>query len=68
MSICFVRLDFFISLGLVLLLWGLCFITFYLVYFTDWNIIKLNGISIIMTFLFDLMSLLFIGFGFNIYS
>nr|AQP28937.1 NADH dehydrogenase subunit 5 [Procapritermes sp. G TB-2017] len=33
-----------------------------LVYFIDWNIITLNGSSIIMTFLFDWMSLLFLGF------
>jgi len=39
-----------------------------LVYFIDWNIITLNGRSVIMTFLFDWMSLLFIGFVFIISS
>ena len=39
-----------------------------LVYFIDWNIITLNGRSVIMTFLFDWMSLLFIGFDFIISS
>nr|YP_009351333.1 NADH dehydrogenase subunit 5 [Crenetermes albotarsalis]AQP29293.1 NADH dehydrogenase subunit 5 [Crenetermes albotarsalis] len=39
-----------------------------LVYFIDWNIITLNGSSIIMTFLFDWMSLLFMGFVFIISS
>nr|AQP30134.1 NADH dehydrogenase subunit 5 [Oriensubulitermes inanis] len=34
----------------------------------DWNIITLNGSSIIMTFLFDWMSLLFMGFVFIISS
>nr|YP_009350852.1 NADH dehydrogenase subunit 5 [Ophiotermes grandilabius]AQP27945.1 NADH dehydrogenase subunit 5 [Ophiotermes grandilabius] len=39
-----------------------------LVYFVDWNIISLNGSSVIMTFLFDWMSLLFMGFVFIISS
>nr|YP_009350735.1 NADH dehydrogenase subunit 5 [Microcerotermes fuscotibialis]AQP27674.1 NADH dehydrogenase subunit 5 [Microcerotermes fuscotibialis] len=39
-----------------------------LVYFIDWGIITLNGSSIIMTFLFDWMSLLFMGFVFIISS
>jgi hypothetical protein len=32
------------------------------IYFIEWNVITLNGSSIIMTFLFDWMSLLFMGF------
>jgi len=39
-----------------------------LVYFIDWNIITLNGRSVIMTFLFDWISLLFMGFVFIISS
>nr|AQP30108.1 NADH dehydrogenase subunit 5 [Microtermes sp. A TB-2017] len=39
-----------------------------LVYFVDWNIITLNGSSVVMTFLFDWMSLLFMGFVFIISS
>jgi NADH-ubiquinone oxidoreductase chain 5 len=39
-----------------------------MIYFIDCNIITLNGRSIIMTFLFDWMSLLFIGFVFIISS
>jgi len=39
-----------------------------LVYFIDWNIITLNDRSIIMIFLFDWISLLFIGFVFIISS
>nr|AQP27366.1 NADH dehydrogenase subunit 5 [Pericapritermes nitobei] len=37
-------------------------------YFVDWNIVTLNGSSIVMTFLFDWMSLLFMGFVFIISS
>ena len=39
-----------------------------MVYFIDWNIITLIGRSVIMTFLFEWMSLLFIGFVFIISS
>jgi NADH-ubiquinone oxidoreductase chain 5 len=39
-----------------------------MVYFIDWDIITLNGRSIIMTFLFHWISLLFIGFVFIISS
>ena len=39
-----------------------------MVYFIDWNIVTLNSRSIIITFLFDWISLLFIGFVFIISS
>ena len=39
-----------------------------LVHFIDWNIITLNDRSIIITFLFDWMSILFMGFVFIISS
>jgi len=39
-----------------------------MVYFIDWNIITLNGRSVIITFLFDWISLLFMGFVFIISS
>ena len=39
-----------------------------LVHFIDWNIITLNGRSIIITFLFDWISILFMGFVFIISS
>jgi NADH:ubiquinone oxidoreductase subunit 5 (subunit L)/multisubunit Na+/H+ antiporter MnhA subunit len=37
-----------------------------LIYFIDWNIITLNGRSVIVTFLFDWMNLLFVWFVFII--
>ena len=57
---------------LFLLCWFCCFCCVYcivndLVYFTDWNIITLNGSSLV-TFLFDWISLLFMGFVFIISS
>ena len=47
---------------------GVYFIINDLVYFIDWNIITLNGRSVVMTFLFDWISLLFMGFVFIISS
>ena len=67
LSICFIRFV-FISYRLVLLFCGVYFIINDLVYFIGWNIITLNGSSVIMTFLFDWMSLLFMGFVFIISS
>nr|AQP26652.1 NADH dehydrogenase subunit 5 [Subulitermes group sp. A TB-2017] len=49
-------------MGLFCCVLGSYFIMGDLVYFIDWNIITLNGSSVIMTFLFDWMSLLFVGF------
>nr|AIY61952.1 NADH dehydrogenase subunit 5 [Caetetermes taquarussu] len=62
MSICFVSFIFLFLFGLFSCGLGSYFIMNDLVYFVDWNIITLNGSSIIMTFLFDWMSLLFLGF------
>nr|WMY24216.1 NADH dehydrogenase subunit 5 [Coarctotermes pauliani] len=68
MSICFVSFVFLFLLGWACCVLGSYFIMNDLVYFIDWNIITLNGSSIIMTFLFDWMSLLFMGFVFIISS
>nr|QXT44538.1 NADH dehydrogenase subunit 5 [Patawatermes nigripunctatus] len=62
MSICFVSFVFLFLLGWFCCFLGVNFIMNDLVYFIDWNIITLNGSSIIMTFLFDWISLLFMGF------
>ena len=55
MSICFGR--FFFSYAVFL---GVHFIMNDLVYCIDWNIVTLNCRSVIMTFLFDWVSLIFI--------
>jgi NADH-ubiquinone oxidoreductase chain 5 len=68
MSICFVRFIFLFIFGFFCCFCGVYFIINDLVYFIDWNIITLNGRSVIMTFLFDWMSLLFMGFVFIISS
>ena len=68
--IIFVLLDLFVFLGGG---WFCCFCSVYfifsdLVYFIDWNIVTLNGRSVVITFLFDWMSLLFMGLVFIISS
>jgi len=60
LSICFVRFVFYF--------FWVDFIVNYLVYFIDWNILTLNGRSIIIIFLFDWICILFIGFIFMISS
>jgi NADH-ubiquinone oxidoreductase chain 5 len=68
MSICFIRFIFLFSLGWACCFLGVNFIINDLVYFIDWNIITINGRSVIITFLFDWISLLFMGFVFIISS
>nr|WNL54251.1 NADH dehydrogenase subunit 5 [Microcerotermes pauliani] len=68
LSVCFVSFVFLFLLGLLCCFCGVYFIMGDLIYFIDWNIITLNGSSVIMTFLFDWMSLLFMGFVFIISS
>nr|QXT44304.1 NADH dehydrogenase subunit 5 [Anenteotermes polyscolus] len=62
MSICFISFVFLFLLGWFCCFMGFNFIMNDLVYFIDWNVITLNGSSVIMTFLFDWISLLFMGF------
>nr|AIY61913.1 NADH dehydrogenase subunit 5 [Aderitotermes sp. TB-2014] len=62
MSVCFISFVFLFLLGWVCCFLGFNFIMNDLVYFIDWNIITLNGSSVVMTFLFDWISLLFMGF------
>nr|AVN67749.1 NADH dehydrogenase subunit 5 [Eurycotis sp. B074] len=47
---------------------GFYFIMNDLIYFIEWDIISLNSNSVVMTFLFDWMSLIFMGFVFFISS
>nr|UXD79071.1 NADH dehydrogenase subunit 5 [Prorhinotermes inopinatus] len=68
MSICFISFVFLFLLGWVCCLCGVYLVLCDLVYFVDWNVVSLNGSSVVMTFLFDWMSLLFMGFVFIISS
>nr|QXT44681.1 NADH dehydrogenase subunit 5 [Adaiphrotermes sp. KE15-174] len=68
MSICFISFIFLFLSGWFCCFLGVNFIMNDLVYFIEWNIITLNGSSVIMTFLFDWISLMFMGFVFIISS
>jgi hypothetical protein len=65
MSICFIRFVFLFLLGWFCCFLGVNFIINDLVYFVEWNIITVNGRSVVIMFLFDWISLLFVGFDFK---
>nr|YP_010826807.1 NADH dehydrogenase subunit 5 [Hodotermes mossambicus]UYX57324.1 NADH dehydrogenase subunit 5 [Hodotermes mossambicus] len=61
-SICFVSFVFLFMLSLFFCFLGLVFVMSDLVYFIEWDIVTLNSSSVVMTFLFDWMSLFFLSF------
>nr|WGO58101.1 NADH dehydrogenase subunit 5 [Rhabdoblatta saussurei] len=68
MSICFISFFFLFFLSILLFTLSFYFIMNELVYFIEWEIVSLNSSSIVMTFLFDWMSLMFMSFVFFISS
>nr|URX53688.1 NADH dehydrogenase subunit 5 [Bifiditermes nr. madagascariensis] len=68
LSICFISFISLIVVGVLSFVVGVYFVLNDLVYFIEWNIITLNSGSVVMTFLFDWMSLSFMGFVFFISS
>nr|YP_010946512.1 NADH dehydrogenase subunit 5 [Episymploce cheni]WGO57230.1 NADH dehydrogenase subunit 5 [Episymploce cheni] len=62
MSICYISFIFLLIMSITMVFSGFYFIMNDLIYFIEWEIIMLNSNSIVMTFLFDWMSLLFMGF------
>nr|YP_010826792.1 NADH dehydrogenase subunit 5 [Porotermes planiceps]UYX57309.1 NADH dehydrogenase subunit 5 [Porotermes planiceps]WHM51960.1 NADH dehydrogenase subunit 5 [Porotermes planiceps] len=68
MSICFVSFIFLLIFSVFLFWSGFFFIINDLVVFIEWDIVSLNSSSVVMTFLFDWVSLLFMGFVFFISS
>nr|AHG53226.1 NADH dehydrogenase subunit 5 [Drosophila santomea] len=58
-SISFINL---ISISLTCFLLSLYYLLNNMVYFIEWEVVSLNSMSIVMTFLFDWMSLLFMSF------
>nr|WDE73808.1 NADH dehydrogenase subunit 5 [Stenopelmatus sp.] len=62
LSVCLLSFIVLFMLSLFLMLFGFYFIMEDLVYFIEWEVITLNSNSIVMTFLFDWMSLLFMSF------
>nr|YP_002213684.1 NADH dehydrogenase subunit 5 [Gampsocleis gratiosa]ACA61240.1 NADH dehydrogenase subunit 5 [Gampsocleis gratiosa] len=62
LSICVLSFLFLFAAAVVLIIMGFYFIMCDLVFFIEWEVFNLNSSSIVMTFLFDWMSLLFMGF------
>nr|AII41703.1 NADH dehydrogenase subunit 5 [Petrobiellus sp. 2 JZ-2014] len=61
-NICYMS-SFFLLLGsLCSLFYGLYFIYFDVITFVEWEFFVINSSSVVMTFLFDWMSLIFLGF------
>nr|YP_009561688.1 NADH dehydrogenase subunit 5 [Scopura longa]QAT19799.1 NADH dehydrogenase subunit 5 [Scopura longa] len=61
-SICLISFTVLLGLALGLVGLGVYFIMNDLVYFIEWEVVSMNSSSIVMTFLFDWMSLIFMGF------
>nr|YP_003875597.1 NADH dehydrogenase subunit 5 [Euphaea formosa]ADM33814.1 NADH dehydrogenase subunit 5 [Euphaea formosa] len=61
-NICYLFFVFLFFMSFFCIFWGIYFRLYNLCYFLDWEVASLNSSSIVMTFLFDWMSLLFMGF------
>nr|UQJ73415.1 NADH dehydrogenase subunit 5 [Diamesa sp. 8XL] len=61
-SICLISFISLFSLSMSLFIFSLNFLINDLVYFIEWELISLHSSSIVMTFLFDWMSLMFMSF------
>nr|QXG19005.1 NADH dehydrogenase subunit 5 [Chymomyza costata] len=62
LSICKIMFVNLILISLTLFIFSLNFLLNDLIYFIEWEVVSLNSLSIVMTFLFDWMSLLFMSF------
>nr|YP_007625231.1 NADH dehydrogenase subunit 5 [Pseudolestes mirabilis]ACM63341.1 NADH dehydrogenase subunit 5 [Pseudolestes mirabilis] len=68
LNVCFISFFFMFMLGLFCFSLGVYFCLYNICYFIDWEVLVLNSSGVIMSFLFDWMSLLFMGFVFFISS
>uniref|UniRef100_A0AAU7YTB6 NADH-ubiquinone oxidoreductase chain 5 n=1 Tax=Cheilosia bombiformis TaxID=3103807 RepID=A0AAU7YTB6_9MUSC len=59
---CLINFFMLLFISITLFLISFYFIMNELIYFFEWEIVSLNSVSIVMTFLFDWMSLLFMSF------
>nr|AVE15542.1 NADH dehydrogenase subunit 5 [Mantidae JZ-2017] len=62
MSLCLISFFILMLLSLLMFIYSFYFILNDLIYFIEWEIISLNSSSIVVTILFDWMSLLFMSF------
>lgn len=61
-SICYIRFIFLFIIRSSLFICSLYFLLNNLVYFIEWEVLSLNSCSVLITFLFDWISLIFISF------
>nr|YP_010894970.1 NADH dehydrogenase subunit 5 [Anasimyia lunulata]WJW73483.1 NADH dehydrogenase subunit 5 [Anasimyia lunulata] len=59
---CLINFFFLMFISISLFLFSLYFILNELIFFFEWEVVSLNSMSIVMTFLFDWMSLMFMSF------
>nr|YP_010570936.1 NADH dehydrogenase subunit 5 [Phlugiolopsis brevis]UZG90798.1 NADH dehydrogenase subunit 5 [Phlugiolopsis brevis] len=62
LSICFLSFVFLFFVAVFLMMMGIYFIMNEMIIFIEWEIFTLNSSALVMTFLFDWMSLLFMSF------
>nr|QNE85989.1 NADH dehydrogenase subunit 5 [Isoptena serricornis] len=62
LSICWVSFVSLFIIALIMVMSGFYFVMHDLVYFIEWEVLALNSGNVVMTFLFDWMSLTFMGF------
>uniref|UniRef100_UPI0030FE3AFE NADH dehydrogenase subunit 5 n=1 Tax=Neopanorpa nielseni TaxID=1886482 RepID=UPI0030FE3AFE len=62
LSICLISFMFLFMISMICFIMGVYFLIMDLVYFIEWELLSLNSSAIVMTFLFDWMSLLFMSF------
>nr|YP_009349903.1 NADH dehydrogenase subunit 5 [Pseudorhynchus acuminatus]AQM40077.1 NADH dehydrogenase subunit 5 [Pseudorhynchus acuminatus] len=62
MSICLLSFVFLMMISFMLMVLGMFYIFYDMVVFIEWELFNLNSSSIVMTFLFDWMSLMFMSF------
>nr|YP_010627195.1 NADH dehydrogenase subunit 5 [Eristalinus euzonus]WBK26912.1 NADH dehydrogenase subunit 5 [Eristalinus euzonus] len=62
LSICIINFVFLIFISITLLLFSFYFILNELIFFLEWEVVSMNSMSIVMTFLFDWMTLMFMSF------
>nr|UEK75539.1 NADH dehydrogenase subunit 5 [Allograpta javana] len=62
LSICLMNFIMLFMMSIILLMSSLFFLINEMTYFLEWELVSLNSMSIVMTFLFDWMSLMFMSF------
>nr|AIW64899.1 NADH dehydrogenase subunit 5 [Ictinogomphus sp. MT-2014] len=62
LNICYISFIFLFIFSLISTFLGVYFCFGSLCYFVEWEVVNINSMNIVMTFLFDWMSLLFMGF------